>query len=120
IHEQQVVTLREVGGERSFSITVGIFEAAALDRKLKQLPSPRPVTFDAWASTITALGGELEDVFITELRDYIYFARLRIRQHPPLDRLVEVDLRPSDAFIMAIHHRVPIFVNDQVLAEVCG
>jgi bifunctional DNase/RNase len=119
IHEEQVVVLREAGGERSFSIVIGIFEATALDRTLKRFSSPRPLTYDGWASTITALGGELQDVFIAEWHDSIYFARLRIRQPPPLDRLVEVDLRPSDAFILAIHHGVPIVVNDEVVAEVC-
>jgi uncharacterized protein len=80
------VVLREAGGERTLPIVCGIFEATSMDRKLKQMSSPRPLTFDAWASTIAALGGELQDAFITELRDHTYFARLRIRQRAPVNR----------------------------------
>jgi uncharacterized protein len=119
-HDHQVVVLREVGGERTLPIVCGIFEATSMDRKLKQMASPRPLTFDAWANTIAALGGELQDAFLTELHDHVYFARLRIRQRAPVNRLVEIDVRPSDALTMAIHHRVGFFIKDQVLAEVLG
>ena len=119
LHDQQVVVLCEAGGERSLPVVCGIFEATSMDRKLRQMPSPRPLMHDAWANTIAALGGELQDVFITELREHTYFARLRIRQRAPFSRLVEVDVRPSDAFTMAIHHRVGVFVKDEVLAKVC-
>jgi bifunctional DNase/RNase len=140
VHEQQVVTLGEVGGSRTLSISIGIFEATSLDRRLKRLPAPRPLSFDAWAATIAALGGRLQDVFLTELRDYIYYAQLRIRpadagqptgtgvtnepsQSWPSSRapgLVEVDLRPSDAFNLAILLAAPIFINDTVLAAALG
>jgi bifunctional DNase/RNase len=120
VHEQQVVVLGEIDGERNLPVVCGIIEATSMERRLKQVPNPRPLTIDAWANTIAALGGELQDVFLTELRDHTYFARLRIRQRAPLNRLVEIDVRPSDAFTMAIHHRVGIFVKDDVLAEVCG
>ena len=36
IHEQQVIMLREVDGERSFPIVIGIFEATSIDRRVKQ------------------------------------------------------------------------------------
>ena len=35
IHEQQVIMLREVEGERSFSIMIGIFEATIVALKMK-------------------------------------------------------------------------------------
>jgi bifunctional DNase/RNase len=117
IHEQQVVVLREVGGDRSFPIMIGIFEATGLDRTLKNLPSPRPLTHDAWAATITALGGEVQDVLIGDLRDHTYYAEVRMRQ---AGRLVPVDVRPSDAFVLACKCGVPILIAEQVLSEVCG
>src|SRR5436305_561527 len=79
IHEQQVIMLKEVEGERSFSIMIGIFEATSIDRRVKRLPSPRPLTHDLVTSVIDNLGGELRDVFISELRDHTYYAKLRIR-----------------------------------------
>jgi bifunctional DNase/RNase len=116
VHEQQVVVLGEVGGDRSFPIMIGIFEATGIVRTLKGLASPRPLTHDAWASTITALGGGVQDVLIGDLRDFTYYAEVRVRQG---GRLVPVDVRPSDAFHLACKCGVPILVADQVLAAVC-
>ena len=117
IHEQQVIMLKEVEGERSFSIMIGIFEATSIDRRVKRLPSPRPLTHDLVTSVIDNLGGELRDIYISELKDHTYFAKLRIRQN---GEMVEVDSRPSDAIALAVTASVPIYVSEDVLDEVCG
>lgn len=117
IHEQQVVMLKEVDGERSFSIMIGIFEATSIDRRVKRLPSPRPLTHDLVTTVIDNLGGELRDIYISELRDHTYYAKLRIRQN---GEMVEVDSRPSDAIALAVTAGVPIYVAEDVLDEVCG
>ena len=117
IHEQQVILLREVDGERSFSIMIGIFEATSIDRRVKKMPSPRPLTHDLVANVIDSMGGELRDVYISELRDHTYYAKLRIRQN---GELIEVDSRPSDAIALAVTASVPIYVAEDVLEEACG
>jgi uncharacterized protein len=117
VHDQQVVMLKEVEGERSFHIVIGIFEATSIDRRVKGLPSPRPLTHDLVTSVIENLGGELRDIFISELKDHTYFAKLRIQQN---GEPIEVDCRPSDALALAVTAKVPIYVADEVLEEVCG
>jgi bifunctional DNase/RNase len=117
VHDQQVIMLREVDGERSFPIVIGIFEATSIDRRVKKMPSPRPLTHDLVTSVIDTLGGELRDVYISELRDHTYFAKLRIRIN---GEQVEVDSRPSDAIALAVTASVPIYVAEDVLEEVCG
>jgi bifunctional DNase/RNase len=117
IHEQQVIMLREVDGERSFSIMIGIFEATSIDRRVKKMASPRPLTHDLVASVVEHMGGEISDVYINELRDHTYYAKLRIRHN---GELVEVDSRPSDAIALAVTASVPIYVAEDVLDEVCG
>jgi uncharacterized protein len=115
IHEQQVILLKEVDGDRNFSIMIGIFEATSIDRRVKHLPSPRPLTHDLVTGAIDALGGELRDIYISELRDHTYYAKLRIRQN---GEMVEVDCRPSDAIALAVTASVPIYVSEDVLEEV--
>jgi bifunctional DNase/RNase len=61
------------------------------------------------------LGGELQDIYINELREHTYFAKLRIRHE---GEIVEVDSRPSDAIALAVTVDVPIFVADDILDEV--
>ena len=117
VHDQQVIMLREVDGERSFPIVIGIFEATSIDRRVKGIQSPRPLTHDLLANVIDNLGGDLQDIFISELSEHTYFAKLRIRKE---GELIEVDCRPSDAIALAVTAKVPIFVAEGVIEEASG
>ena len=114
-NEQQIVYLKEVDGERTFPIVIGFFEATSIDRRVRGQTTPRPLTHDLLANAIESLGGELQDIYINELRDHTYFAKLRIKHE---GEIVEVDSRPSDAIAVAVTVDVPIFVNEDVLDEV--
>jgi uncharacterized protein len=117
VQDQQVIMLREVEGERSFPIVIGIFEATSINRRVKGMASPRPLTHDLVAAVIDQLGGDLQDVYINELKEHTYFAKLRIRKD---GELVEIDSRPSDAIALAVTARVPIYVAEDVLGEATG
>lgn len=118
INDQQVVYLREVDGERSFPILIGIFEATSINRRLTAPPPPRPLTHDLLKSVITELGAELQDIVVTSMIDHTYYAVLRVQTAD--GKTVEVDSRPSDAIALAVHHDpvLPIFVDDSVLDTV--
>jgi bifunctional DNase/RNase len=119
INDQQVIYLKEIDGDRSFPILIGIFEATSIDRRVKGFDSPRPLTHDLVVSVVENLGGELQDVVINELREHTYFARLRVRHE---GELIEIDSRPSDAIAVAVTCRppLPIYVNEEVLNDVLG
>jgi len=44
--DQQMIYLKEIDGDRTFPILIGIFEATSIDRHVKGVPSPRPLTHD--------------------------------------------------------------------------
>src|SRR5437868_1604324 len=67
IHEQQIIVLKETEGERSFSIMIGIYEATSIDRRVKKMPSPRPLTHDLIANVVEQMGGEISDIYISDL-----------------------------------------------------
>lgn len=117
INEHQVIYLREVEGDRRFPILIGIFEAHSIDRRVKQFKAPRPLTHDLVVSVAEHLGGELDSVVISELRDHTYFAQLRVRFD---GELIEVDARPSDAIAVAVtcEPPLPIYVAEDVLNDV--
>lgn len=119
INDQQVIYLKEVDGERSFPILIGLFEATSIERRVKGYPSPRPLTHDLIVSMVEHLGGEFQDVVISELKEHTYFARLRVRHQ---GELLEVDARPSDAIAVAVTCQppLPIYVNEEVLNDVMG
>ena len=117
INEQQFIFLKEIDGERTFPIVIGLYEAVSIERQVKGNTSPRPQTHDLIVSVVENLGGELQDVVISELKDHTYYARLRVRHD---GELVEIDARPSDAIAVAVRCDpvLPIFVNEDVLHDV--
>ena len=80
MQDQQIIVLREVNGERNFAIVIGNPEAMAIDRRLKGIPTPRPLTHELLANVIENLGGRLEHIEINDLENHTFFARLHIRQ----------------------------------------
>ena len=112
---EQIIILKEVDGDRKFPIVIGSGEANAIDRRLKGIPHPRPLTHDLLASVIEQLGGTIDRIEINNLQDHTFFARIHIRQD---GETIEIDSRPSDAIALGIASVIPIFVAEHVLAEV--
>lgn len=117
INDQQVVFLREVDGDRSFPILIGIFEATSIDRRVQGHAPPRPLTHDLLKSVIESLDAEVQDVVVTQLIDHTYYAVIRVLKE---GELLEVDCRPSDAIALAVHYdpHLPIYVSEDVLGQV--
>ncbi len=114
IDDHHIIVLKEVDGDRAFPIVIGIFEVVSIGRRIRGEQTPRPLTHDLILSAIENLGGEVQDVMISDLRDHTYFAKLRVRQ---AGELVEIDCRPSDAIPIAVTAKVPIYVNEDVLGD---
>ena len=55
MQDQQIIVLKEVDGDRKFPIVIGSSEAYAIDRRLKGIPTPRPLTHDLLATVIDTL-----------------------------------------------------------------
>ncbi len=113
--EQQIIVLREVDGERKFSIVIGTNEALAIDRRLKGFVHPRPLTHDLLASVIEEMGGQIDRIEINNLQEHTFFARIHIRRD---GEIVKVDSRPSDAIALGVATTVPIYVAEHVLEQV--
>lgn len=116
INDNQLVFLKEVNGERQFPILIGIFEATSIERRVKNINRPRPLTHDLLVAAVETLGGELESVVINELREHTYYANLRVRHN---GETVDLDARPSDAIAVAVtcNPTLPIFIEEEVLEQ---
>ena len=115
--ENQRIVLREKGGkQRQFPIVIGLYEALAIDRRVRERPSRRPMTHALMSGVITALGAQLDRIVISDLRNNTFHARLELSKEG--GERVEVDARPSDAIALAAHLDSPIFVEEDVLEAV--
>jgi hypothetical protein len=115
MQDKQLIWLKEVDGERKFTIVIGSSEAMAIDRRLKGSPTPRPLTHDLLANVIEEMGGNIEKIEINDLQQGTFYAKIHIRQN---GRRLEIDSRPSDAIALGIATMVPIFVAEHVLRDV--
>ncbi len=113
--DSHIIFLKEVDGERMFPIVIGYYEATSIERRVKNVTTQRPLTHDLLANAIDLLGGDLQDIYINELREHTYFAKLRIRHE---GEIIEVDSRPSDAIALAVTVDVPIYVAEDIIDEV--
>jgi bifunctional DNase/RNase len=82
--------------------------------KLRSLTPKRPLTYDLMTQLVERLGGRIEAVQLSALRDETFFATLRIVAN---GTTTELDCRPSDALALAIRMGTPIFIADDVLAQ---
>ncbi|HBJ37456.1 MAG TPA: hypothetical protein DDZ51_22415 [Planctomycetaceae bacterium] len=120
ISDNQVIYLKEVGGERQFPILIGIFEATNIDRRVKEgYQPPRPLTHDLIVKVAETLGAVVDSVVISELTEHTYYASLRLKKD---GEIIEIDSRPSDAIAVAVTFQppLPIYVNEQVLKDATG
>jgi len=104
--------LKEVEGNRRLPIIIGAFEAQAIALEMEGVVPPRPMTHDLIKSIIDAFNITLSEVFINELKDGTFFAKLIFD-----DSDIEIDARPSDAIALAVRCNTPIYVESQVLNE---
>lgn len=107
---QPVVLLKETGGVRYLPIWIGAVEASAIAFEQQGVQTPRPMTHDLLRDVITALGAELTQVSITELRDDVFYAELHFSSGGT------VSARPSDAIALALRTGAPIVGDESVLA----
>ncbi len=115
--DHQVIVLKEAQGQRSFPIVIGLHEAWAIDRAVKEIPTPRPLTHDLIGNVIEGLGAGLSEIVINDLKNNTFYAKLLVRGND--NGVIEIDSRPSDAIAIAMQRKTPIFVEEKVLDEVC-
>jgi bifunctional DNase/RNase len=112
----QMVMLREKDGERALPIMIGIVEAVAIDRRLRDEDMVRPMTHDLFCASLAALEVSVERVTVCDLRNGTFYGLLTLAA--PDGRTVEIDARPSDCLAIAVREECPVYVADHVLEEV--
>ena len=113
-----MVLLQEQQGEqRLLPIYIGSPEASAIHYALEGIAPPRPLTHDLFMTIVGELGGSLDSVVITEVRDHTYYAELHVTT-PAGEKVVSS--RPSDAIALAVRCEAPIYAADHLLFTHCA
>jgi bifunctional DNase/RNase len=109
-----ILLLRETGGDRYLPIWIGTVEATAIALALEGVEPKRPMTHDLLKLVTESLGGKVNKVIVTDLKDGTFFADLVIERD---GEEVTVSSRPSDAIALAARTDTPVFASRDVLDE---
>jgi bifunctional DNase/RNase len=114
IGQNPVVILADKESKKALPIWIGLLEANAIDRELKNISSARPMTHDLLHSILAQIQVKVKEVKIVDLKDHTYFATLILILN---QGVIEVDARPSDAIILSLKSKTPIFVSSKILDQ---
>jgi bifunctional DNase/RNase len=110
-----VMALTEIAGARSLAIVIGPAEAHSIVIVMEKMPITRPLTHDLFVSLAENFEIHVEEVFIYQMIDGIFYARIIVRGN---GKTIEVDSRTSDAVAIAIRFGAPIYCAKEVMDEV--
>ena len=108
---QPIVLLKELDGVRYLPIWLGAVEATAIAFAQQEVSPPRPLTHDLFKDVLMQLDAKLENVYLTELKDGVFYAQLNFEEGPA------ISARPSDAIALALRIGAPILASEDLLAE---
>ncbi|MCE2655568.1 MAG: DUF151 domain-containing protein [Sediminibacterium sp.] len=108
------VVLGEVNGLRRLPIVIGGFEAQAIAVALENMHPSRPLTHDLMKNFMTAFGVQLQEVYICDLQEGIFYSKLVCFT---ANDTIEIDSRTSDAIALAIRFGCPIYVYSNILEQ---
>ncbi|MEY3164225.1 MAG: hypothetical protein RI887_1049, partial [Actinomycetota bacterium] len=90
---------------------LGAVEATAIAFAQQEVIPPRPLTHDLFKDVLGQLGAKLNTVYLTEIKDGIFYAQLNFQDGPA------VSARPSDAIALALRIGAPILASEQLLED---
>jgi len=108
---QPIVLLKELDGARYLPIWLGAAEATAIAFAQQEVLPPRPLTHDLFKDVLMQLGAKLNNIYLTELKDGVFYAQLNFQGGPA------ISARPSDAIALALRIGAPILASEDLLDE---
>jgi len=111
----QLIVLKEKGGERVLPIVIGLAEASAIKLKISGFVPSRPLTHDLLHSTIQFLEAKIEKIIIDKLEENTFHAKIVLKSSSGVEKII--DARPSDSIALAVRAHAPIFVDDEIIHQ---
>lgn len=106
--------LQQEGTNQRIPIIIGFPEAQAIECKLQEIKTPRPLTHDIMINTLNEFGIKLKHVLIKRLNNGVFSADLYLTNG--IEEKI-VDSRSSDAVALAIRVNAPIYTTEDVIKE---
>jgi bifunctional DNase/RNase len=107
-----IVILREVNGDKTLPIWIGLLEATAIASELEGIKFSRPMTHDLLKNMMEMVNIKILKIEVCDLKDNTYFALIHLKYN---GKTMSIDARPSDALALSLRVKAPIFVAEEVI-----
>jgi len=114
ITNSPIVILKEVDGELTLPIWIGLLEATAIASELEGIKFSRPMTHDLIKNMMDMIDVEVVRIEICDLKNNTYYALVHFRHG---EKEMSIDSRPSDALALSLRVKVPILVAEEVISK---
>ncbi len=115
MNNSPVILLKDRHSSRAMPIWIGEAEAMSIALELQGHAFPRPLAHDLMKRLLESLGGGIEQVTITEMKEGTFYARLHVRTRD--GEIKEIDARPSDSVALALRMHCPIYIAEDVFDQ---
>ena len=112
--QHPVVILKDVAGDRKIPIWIGHPEASVIAMELTGRTFQRPLTHDLLVNFLKGLGGRLQRVEITDLRENTFFAKIYVAHG---EEILAIDARPSDSIALALKTKARIYADMRLFSS---
>jgi bifunctional DNase/RNase len=109
-----IVILKEVDGDRTLPIWIGLLEATAIASELEGIKFSRPMTHDLLKTIIDRIDIEVNKIEVCDLKNNTYYALIHLNHK---GKEISIDARPSDALALSLRMGAPIFVSEEVIKK---
>ncbi len=102
--------------EKRFGVFISPEAGRLLQQYVTQHTKTRPMTHEWIRSMFQGMDIEVRSVILHRIENEIFYGLLLLEQKiAHISHLLEVDSRPSDAIMLALLHRSPIYCTPNVL-----
>lgn len=112
ITNSPIVILKEVDGDGTLPIWIGLLEATAIASELEGIKFSRPMTHDLLKNIMEMVKISVSKIEVCDLKDNTYYARIIFKFD---GEEMSIDARPSDAIALSLRLNAPIFVSEDVI-----
>jgi bifunctional DNase/RNase len=112
ITNSPIVILKEIDGEGTLPIWIGLLEATAIASELEGIKFSRPMTHDLLKNMMDMVHIKVSKIEVCDLKDNTYYARINFELN---GEEMSIDARPSDAIALSLRLDAPLFVSEDVI-----
>ena len=109
-----IVILKEIDGEKTLPIWIGLLEATAIASELEGIQFSRPMTHDLLKNILELIDVKVAKIEVCDLKANTYYALIHITHK---GKEMTIDARPSDALALSLRVDAPVFVAEEVIEK---